>query len=37
MDYVHVYISHLRNKIEENPKNPRYILTVHGIGYMFER
>ena len=37
MDYVHVYISHLRNKIEENPKSPRYILTVHGIGYMFER
>jgi Response regulators consisting of a CheY-like receiver domain and a winged-helix DNA-binding domain len=37
MDYVHVYVSHLRNKIEENPKDPRYILTVHGIGYMFER
>jgi DNA-binding response OmpR family regulator len=37
MDYVHVYISHLRNKIEENVKDPRYILTVHGIGYMFER
>ena len=37
MDYVHVYISHLRNKIEENPKSPRYILTVHGIGYLFER
>lgn len=37
MDYVHVYISHLRNKIEGDPKNPRYILTVHGIGYMFER
>jgi DNA-binding response OmpR family regulator len=37
MDYVHVYISHLRNKIEENAKDPRYIMTVHGIGYMFER
>jgi two-component system, OmpR family, alkaline phosphatase synthesis response regulator PhoP len=37
LDYVHVYISHLRNKIEEHPKQPRYILTVHGIGYMFER
>jgi two-component system KDP operon response regulator KdpE len=37
MDYVHVYISHLRNKIEENPKDPRYILTVHGTGYRFER
>jgi DNA-binding response OmpR family regulator len=36
-DYVHVYVSHLRNKIEENPKNPRYILTIHGLGYIFER
>jgi two-component system KDP operon response regulator KdpE len=37
IDYVHVYVSHLRNKIEENVKNPRYILTVHGVGYIFER
>jgi len=37
IDYVHVYVSHLRNKIEENAKHPRYILTVHGVGYMFER
>jgi DNA-binding response OmpR family regulator len=37
MDYVHVYVSHLRNKIEENAKHPRYILTVYGVGYMFER
>jgi DNA-binding response OmpR family regulator len=37
VDYVHVHISHLRSKIEEEPKHPRYILTVHGIGYMFER
>lgn len=37
MDYVHVYISHLRNKIEENARDPRYIRTVHGVGYMFER
>jgi DNA-binding response OmpR family regulator len=36
-DYVHVYISHLRTKIEENPKQPRYLLTVHGIGYVFEK
>ena len=36
-DYVHVYVSRLRNKIEENPKNPRYILTIHGVGYIFER
>jgi len=37
VDYVHVYVSHLRNKIEENAKDPRYVLTVHGVGYMFER
>ena len=37
IDYVHVYISHLRNKIEENPKDPRHILSVHGVGYIFER
>lgn len=36
MDHVHVYISHLRRKLEENPKVPRYIRTIHGIGYIFE-
>lgn len=35
--YVHVYISHLRNKIEENPKKPRYILSIRGVGYIFEK
>jgi DNA-binding response OmpR family regulator len=37
IDYVHVYISHLRRKIEENVKGSRYILTVHGVGYVFEK
>jgi DNA-binding response OmpR family regulator len=37
MDYVHVYISHLRNKIEDNSRSPRYILTIHGVGYIFEK
>lgn len=36
-DYVHVYISHLRNKIEEDVKNPQYILSIHGVGYIFEK
>ena len=32
---VMVYISHLRAKIEENPKNPRFLRTVWGLGYQF--
>ena len=27
------HIAQLRSKIEENPADPRYLLTVHGIGY----
>ncbi len=30
---VNVHISRLRNKIEDNPRNPQYVLTVWGIGY----
>ncbi|MCL4262437.1 MAG: response regulator transcription factor [Anaerolineae bacterium] len=37
IDYVHVYVSHLRRKIERDPKNPFYFITVHGIGYRFEK
>jgi DNA-binding response OmpR family regulator len=36
MEHVHVYISHLRKKVEEDAKNPRYIMTIHGMGYIFE-
>jgi DNA-binding response OmpR family regulator len=36
-DYVHVYVSHLRKKLEENTRAPRYILTLHGVGYIFEK
>ena len=36
-DYVQVYLSHLRRKIEEEPRKPRYLLTEHGVGYRFER
>ena len=31
-----VYIGRLREKIEENPAQPRYIVTVWGVGYRFE-
>ena len=30
---VNVHISRLRNKIEDQPKDPRYIITLWGIGY----
>lgn len=30
---VNVHISRLRNKIEDNPRNPQYVVTVWGIGY----
>ena len=32
---VNVHISRLRNKIEKNPREPQYIITVWGIGYKF--
>lgn len=35
VDYVHVYISRLRRKIEERPRQPRYIVSEHGLGYRF--
>ena len=30
---VNVHVSRLRNKIEDDTRNPRYIITVWGIGY----
>jgi two-component system alkaline phosphatase synthesis response regulator PhoP len=32
---VDVHIRHLRQKIEENDKNPQYIETIRGVGYRF--
>jgi two-component system KDP operon response regulator KdpE len=33
--YLRIYVSQLRKKIEDDPLNPQYILTVPGIGYKF--
>lgn len=33
---VMVYISHLREKIEENPRKPKLLQTIRGIGYRLE-
>ena len=35
IDYIHVYVSHLRRKLEVEPRNPRYFCTVHNVGYTF--
>jgi two-component system KDP operon response regulator KdpE len=35
-EYLRVYVGHLRQKIEENPSKPEYIITKRGIGYSFE-
>jgi two-component system alkaline phosphatase synthesis response regulator PhoP len=32
---VDVHIAWLRQKLEEDPKQPQWILTVHGLGYKF--
>jgi len=33
--YLHVYIGQLRRKIEPDPAQPRFILTISGVGYRF--
>jgi two-component system KDP operon response regulator KdpE len=33
--YLHVYIGHLRRKIEPDPTQPRFLQTISGVGYRF--
>lgn len=33
---IMVYISHIRNKIEKDPRNPEYLITIRGLGYKFQ-
>lgn len=33
---VDVHIGHIRQKIEDDPNNPRFLTTIRGIGYKFE-
>ncbi len=37
LDYVHVYVSNLRKKIELDPKKPIYLESEHGVGYRFNQ
>ncbi len=32
-DYLKVYIWHLRRKLEQDPRDPKLLLTEWGIGY----
>lgn len=35
-EYLRVYIGRLRQKIEEDPANPKHLITQRGVGYSFE-
>ncbi|HLZ61579.1 MAG TPA: response regulator transcription factor [Ktedonosporobacter sp.] len=35
-EYLRVYINRLRQKLEPDPANPRYIVTEPGVGYRFD-
>ncbi len=37
LDYVRIYISHLRQKIEPDSALPKYIITEPGVGYYFQK
>jgi two-component system KDP operon response regulator KdpE len=34
--YLHVYVRHLRRKIEPDPAHPRFLHTISGVGYRFQ-
>lgn len=36
VNYLKLYVRYLRQKIEEDPSNPNYILTEWGVGYRFK-
>ena len=36
-DSVKQYISYLRNKVEADPKHPRIIMTIRGVGYRYNK
>lgn len=34
--YLRVYVGHLRRKLEDDPTQPKYLLTETGVGYRFQ-
>ena len=34
--YLRVYVGHLRQKLEDDPTQPKYLLTETGVGYRFQ-
>jgi two-component system KDP operon response regulator KdpE len=36
-DNIHLYIAHLRKKLKEKPRQSRYLLTEHRLGYRFQK
>jgi two-component system alkaline phosphatase synthesis response regulator PhoP len=32
---IDTHVTWLRQKLEENPRHPQYIVTIHGLGYRF--
>ncbi len=36
VDYLRVYLRQLRKRIEADPHNPRYVVTVPGVGYQLQ-
>ena len=36
-NYLKVHVKHLRQKLEDDPSDPRYILTERTVGYKFTR
>lgn len=37
VNYVRIFVGHLRKKLEQNPAKPNYIHNERGVGYRFER
>ena len=37
IDHIRIYIWHLRQKIEPDPAQPKYIMTEAGVGYYFQK